>query len=71
VAGALKSDAVDLVFLAAATPVLRHEVVTTGRRLYARDAAQADRYEERCILEYLDTAWLRKVQRDLAREALE
>ena len=70
VAGDLGTDDVDLVFLRRATPVLRYEVVPGGRRLYARDDAEADRFEGRSVMEYFDTAWLRKVQQDLAREAL-
>jgi hypothetical protein len=66
----LQRDDVDLVLLSEAPPLLRYEVVSTGRRLFARDAAAADRLEERWLMEYLDTAWLRKVQRQLAAEAL-
>lgn len=66
----LQRGDVDLVFLAGAPPVLRHEVIAAGRRLFTRDEGAADAFEERSIQEYLDTAWLRKVQRSLAAEHL-
>ncbi len=65
---ALQRDDVDLVRLNHAPPLLRYEVVATGRRLFARDDDAADRFEARCVREYLDTHHLRAVQRRLARE---
>ncbi len=65
---ALGRDDVDQVRLNHAPPLLRYEVVATGRRLFARDDDAADRFEERCLREYLDTHHLRAVQRQLARE---
>ena len=66
---ALGRDDIDLVALNGAPPLLRYEVVATGRLLGAREPAAAERMEERALREYLDTAHLRKVQRLLAREA--
>lgn len=62
----LHRNDVDLVILADAPPVLRHEVIAAGRRLFTRDEITADAFEERSIHEYLDTAWIRRVQRELA-----
>ncbi len=43
-------------------PTLSFEVVTEGRRVFARDAGDADRAEERLRWVYLDTAHIRRVQ---------
>ena len=65
----LRRDDVDLVVLNTAPPLVRHEVVAAGRRLFAREAELADRFEERAAREAFDTAYLRRVQQELAREA--
>lgn len=65
----LERDDIDLVPVEDATPVLGYRVVTDGRRLYADDPEEADRYEQRLVERYLDTAHLRrKVQRLQRRE---
>jgi len=66
---ALHRDDVDLVILNGAPPLLRFEVVSANGRLFTRDDEASDRWEHRSIMEYLDTAHLRKVQQDYAREA--
>lgn len=43
-------------------PVLSFEVVSDGRRVYARDPERADIAEEEIRWLYLDTAYLRRVQ---------
>jgi predicted nucleotidyltransferase len=68
---ALRRDDVDLVVLNLAPPLLRYEVVTAGRRLFARDELAADMFEQRCVMQYLDTAYLRAQQQRLLREAVE
>lgn len=68
---ALRRDDVDLVVLNSAPPLLRYEVIAAGRRLFARDEEAADWFERRAALECFDTAHLRRVQQDLAREARE
>lgn len=65
----LRRDDVDLVVLNQAPPLLRYEVVSAGRRLFARDEEAADRFEERAARECFDTAHLRATQQRLAREA--
>jgi hypothetical protein len=52
----------DVVDLARATPVLGFEIVSGGRRVFARDAEAADDVEEHCLREYLDTGHMRRVQ---------
>ena len=64
----LGRDDIDLVRLNSAPPLLRHEIISTGHRLFVRDADAVDRFERRCLREYLDTRYLRTVQRRLARE---
>jgi uncharacterized protein len=53
---------VDVIDLTASTPVLGFEVVTGGRRVFARDDLAADDAEERCLRTYLDTEHMRRVQ---------
>jgi predicted nucleotidyltransferase len=53
---------VDVCRLEVAGPVLAYEIVTGGRRVFARDEEAADLREERVRREYLDTAYLRRVQ---------
>jgi len=65
----LHRDDVDFVVLNHAPPLLRYEVVTRGRRLFARDDAAADAYEHRAIMTYMDTEYLRRVQTEILREA--
>jgi predicted nucleotidyltransferase len=65
----LRRDDVDLVVLNQAPPLLRWEVVSAGRRLFARDDEAADRFERRAAMECFDTAYLRATQQRLAREA--
>jgi predicted nucleotidyltransferase len=63
--GALSRDLgieVDLIDLTKSTPVLGFEVVTGGRRVFARDDLAADEAEERCLRVYLDTEHMRRVQ---------
>jgi len=66
---ALHRDDVDFVILDHAPPLLRYEVVTRGRRLFARDPAAVDIFEHRAIMTYMDTAYLRRMQHDILREA--
>lgn len=56
---ALRGDAVDLVVLNDATPLLRHRVLRDGQRLLERDPVMRVRLEARALVEYLDTAPLR------------
>ena len=66
----LHRDDIDFVVLDHATPLLRYEVVTRGRRLYARDDFAADMFEHRAIMTYMDTAYLRRMQHEILREAV-
>lgn len=68
-AEALESKALDLVLFRSAPPVLRFEVKRDGIRFFARDDAAMDTLEGRWAMEYMDTAYMRRLQQDLAREA--
>lgn len=65
----LRRDDIDFVILDNAPPLLRYEVVTRGKRLFARDAAAVDMFEHRAIMTYMDTAHLRRMVSDILREA--
>lgn len=56
---ALGTDAVDLVVLNDATPLMRHRAMRDGIRLVERDRAARVRLETRGLLDYLDTVPLR------------
>jgi predicted nucleotidyltransferase len=59
---------VDLVDLATASPLLAHQVVSTGSCVLCRDRAERSAFETRAILRYLDTAHLRNIQHRYLRE---
>ena len=52
-ADALRAD-VDLVDLRTSSAVMRHQVITTGRLLYERDAAERQRFELGAFNAYFD-----------------
>ena len=66
----LGRDDIDLVVMDEAPPLLCYEAVSAGYRFLSRDDEAADDFELRCLREYLDTQYLRDVQRRLAREAV-
>lgn len=55
---------VDLAFLRPSSPVLAFEVLAAGRRVFARDDERTDEIEEDLLRRYLDTEYLRRVQRE-------
>lgn len=59
---ALASDAVDLVDLHQAGPVLKRQVIRSGRLLFTRDQTLVNRFELRALREYQDGAYRRRVQ---------
>jgi predicted nucleotidyltransferase len=64
----LGTERLDLVDLQRASPVLRFEILKTGRPLYVADDAFQQRYEMQTILIYQDTNYLRRRQREILRE---
>jgi len=67
----LHRDDIDFVILNDAPPLLRYEVVMGGRRLFVRNDASADDFEYRAVLLFLDTDYLRRMQHEIRREALQ
>jgi hypothetical protein len=55
---------VDLVMLNHASPLMRYSAIRDGKRLIERDHDERVRLETRAILDYLDTAPLRKLGSD-------
>jgi predicted nucleotidyltransferase len=68
IAECLGTERLDLVDLQRASPVLRFEILKTGRSLYVADEAFQQRYEMQTIRVYRDTHYLRRRQRDYLRE---
>jgi predicted nucleotidyltransferase len=57
---ALGTDEVDVVILNEAPPLLRHRALTGATRLFERDPRARVRLETKALLDYFDTAPLRK-----------
>lgn len=66
----LGTERVDLVNLGSASPVLRFEILRTGRLLYASDEASLERFEMETLRIYRDTAPMRARQREYLRERM-
>jgi predicted nucleotidyltransferase len=64
VADCLGTERVDLVDLRRASPVLRFEILRTGRPLYVADEGVQERFELATLREYRDTHPLRRWQRE-------
>jgi predicted nucleotidyltransferase len=64
----LETQRLDLVDLRAAPPVLRFEILRTGRLLYAADGQEQERYEMETIHLDRDTHYLRRQQWEYLRE---
>jgi hypothetical protein len=66
-----QSNAVDVVILNDAPPLLAYEgVIRSGRLLFEKDKLARIQFEVRAFQEYLDTAPLRKVQNRYLKEAI-
>jgi predicted nucleotidyltransferase len=66
----LGTERVDLVDLSKAPPLLRFEIVRSGRCLHARDKEVLNRFEMETIHLYRDTAYLRKRQLDVLKRRI-
>lgn len=66
----LGTERLDLVDLRDASPVLRFEVLRTGRLLYAADEAALERFVSETLHLYHDTAALRRRQREWLRRRI-
>lgn len=59
---AVGTDRVDLINLAIASPVLRYEIMSTGKPIYIRDQEAKEAFEMNTLREYRDTAYMRQEQ---------
>jgi len=66
----LGTDAVDLVILNEAPPLLVHRVITRGKLIYAKDDVKRTRFEARAIQEYLDLKPLYELEGRYMRERI-
>lgn len=66
----LGTERVDLVDLSKAPPLLRFEIVRSGRCLYARDKEVLNRFEMETVHLYRDTAYLRKRQSEVLKRTI-
>lgn len=62
---------VDVVILNKAEPVLSHRIILEGQPIFVRDDIAKFRQEKNILDHYLDTAFLRGVQRDAIKEHIE
>ena len=70
IAECLGTERLDLVDLRHASPVLRFEIVRTGRPLYVADEETQERFELATLHLYRDTAPLRRRQREYLRRRM-
>ena len=59
---------VDVVILNTADPVLAHRVLLEGQQIFSRDDTVRMRFERRAVRDYLDTSFLRRVQKASIKE---
>lgn len=71
VVDALGTDRLDLVDLRKASPILRFEILRSGRPIYISDEDLRERYEMETIYLYRDTEPMRKRQREALKERME
>ncbi|MDW8101162.1 MAG: nucleotidyltransferase domain-containing protein [Anaerolineae bacterium] len=67
----LGTERVDLVDLRSASPVLRFEIVRTGRPFYVADEKVQERFELDTLHLYRDTGPLRRQQKDYLKRRIE
>lgn len=66
----LGTERVDLVDLSTASPLMRFEIVRSGRCLYTQDRDILSRFEMETIHLYRDTAYLRKRQNEILKRRI-
>ena len=67
----LSTERFDLLNLDDASPLMKMEIVRSGRIIYARTEDELNNFEMKTIQEYLDTAYLRKVQNNYLKKRVE
>lgn len=71
VADVLGTDRLDLVDLRKASPILRFEVLRSGRPIYISDESLRERYEMETLHLYRDTEPMRRRQREALKERMD
>ncbi len=71
IADVLGTDRLDLVDLRKASPVLRFEILRSGRPIYISDEDLRERYEMETIHLFRDTEPMRRRQREALKERME
>jgi predicted nucleotidyltransferase len=66
----LNTERVDLVDLVRASPVLRFEILSTGRPLYVADEELEQRFELETLHLYRDTRFMRRRHKEYLRERI-
>jgi predicted nucleotidyltransferase len=69
-ADALGTDRLDLVDLRHASPIMRYEVMRSGKPIYVSDESAKERYEMDTIHLYRDTEPMRRRQREILKERM-
>jgi predicted nucleotidyltransferase len=71
IANILGTDRLDLVDLRKASPILRFEILRSGRPIYISDENLRERYEMEILRLYRDTEPMRRRQRKALKERME
>ncbi len=66
----LGTERIDLIDLESASPLLRFEIVSTGRTLYVADELLHEEFELDALHQYRDTAPLRRRQSEYLKERM-
>jgi len=67
----LETERFDLLLLNNASPLIKKEIVSSGRIIYTYSEMEQANYEMRVLQEYLDTAHLREVQNEYLQKRVE
>lgn len=58
----LGTERIHVLDLSRATPVMKFDIVSSGKLLFSRNSDTLNRFEHRVIKEHMDTEYLRKIQ---------
>ena len=67
----LENERFDLLLLNNTSPLIKKEVISSGRIIYACSEMEQENFEIKVLQEYLDTAHLRKVQNEYLQKRVE
>jgi len=66
----LGTDRIDIIDLSQASPVMRMNIIKSGKLIYKENGSIENEFESRVLKEYRDTAFLRMKQRKILEEKL-